>query len=74
MPLVVRTWNLFHGNTLPPGRRAFLREMVELVSADSPAVACLQELPLWALPHLGAWSAMKAVSVIARGPASGASS
>ena len=38
MPLVVRTWNLFHGNTVPPGRRAFLEEMVRLVTADGPEV------------------------------------
>ncbi len=68
MPLVVRTWNLFHGNTLPPQRRAFLREMVELVTADDPAVVCLQEIPLWALPLLGSWSRMQAVSAVARGP------
>ena len=68
MPLVVRTWNLFHGNTAPPQRRAYLREMVELVSAGDPAVVCLQELPLWSLPLLGAWSGMRAVGAVARGP------
>ncbi len=68
MPLVVRTWNLFHGNTLPPRRRAFLREMVELIAAGGPAVVCLQEIPVWALPLLGSWSGMQAVSAVARGP------
>ena len=29
-------WNLFHGNTLPPGRKAFLGEMVRLASSDRP--------------------------------------
>jgi len=61
MPVVVRTWNLFHGNADPPERRAFLREMVELVTADEPDVVCLQEVPLWAFPHLEAWSGMRAV-------------
>jgi endonuclease/exonuclease/phosphatase family metal-dependent hydrolase len=42
--LLVRTWNLFHGNTLPPGRKAFLREMVRLASSDRPDVLCLQEI------------------------------
>ncbi len=28
--VLVRTWNVFHGNTVPPGRRAHLREMIEL--------------------------------------------
>ena len=67
-PLVVRTWNLFHGNTLPPQRRAFLREMVELVSADEPAVVCLQEVPVWALRRLGAWSGMAVVGVVTARP------
>ena len=68
MPLVVRTWNLFHGNASPPVRRAYLREMVELVTADRPDVVCLQELPVWALRELDAWSSMQAVSAVARPP------
>ena len=47
--MLVRTWNLFHGNTNPPGRRAFLDEMVELATADDPDVLCAQEVPAWAL-------------------------
>jgi endonuclease/exonuclease/phosphatase family metal-dependent hydrolase len=66
--VLVRTWNLFHGNTHPPQRRAFLREMVELVTADGPDVVCLQEIPVWALRHLGRWSEMKVVDEIARKP------
>ncbi len=61
--MLVRTWNLFHGNTVPPGRRAYLREMVELVCADRPDVVCLQEVPVWALPHVGPWAGMRALSV-----------
>jgi endonuclease/exonuclease/phosphatase family metal-dependent hydrolase len=68
VPMVVRTWNLFHGNTLPPGRRAYLREMVELITADRPAIVCLQEIPLWALRHLQSWSGMQAISAVARQP------
>ena len=67
MSLLVRSWNLFHGNTLPPGRRAFVREMVELVTADRPDVVCLQEVPLWAGPQLAAWSGMEAFVAVARG-------
>jgi endonuclease/exonuclease/phosphatase family metal-dependent hydrolase len=48
------------------GRRAFLDEMVRLVSADSPDLVCLQELPVWALSRLGAWSRMTAVGDIAQ--------
>jgi endonuclease/exonuclease/phosphatase family metal-dependent hydrolase len=68
VPLLVRTWNLFHGNTMPPQRRAFLREMVELITADRPAAVCLQEVPLWALPHLESWSGMQSRWAVARGP------
>ena len=68
MPLVVRTWNLFHGNTVPPERRAYLREMIELVTADDPDVVCLQEVPVWALGRLERWSGMHAVGAVGAGP------
>jgi endonuclease/exonuclease/phosphatase family metal-dependent hydrolase len=68
VPLVVRTWNLFHGNASPPERRAFLREMIELVTADRPDVVFLQEVPLWALSRLGGWSGMAVASAVARRP------
>ena len=51
--MLVRTWNLFHGNTNPPRRGAYLREMVELITTGSPDVVCLQEIPVWALARLG---------------------
>jgi endonuclease/exonuclease/phosphatase family metal-dependent hydrolase len=66
--LLVRTWNLFHGNTRPPGRRAYLEEMVRLASADRPDVLCLQELPVWSLAELAAWSGMTAVADVAQRP------
>jgi endonuclease/exonuclease/phosphatase family metal-dependent hydrolase len=47
--VLVRTWNLFHGNTVPPGRRAHLDEMVRRATADDPDVLCVQEVPAWAL-------------------------
>ena len=59
MALVIRTWNLFHGNTKPPERRAYLEQMVRLVTADEPDAVCLQELPAWALPKLERWSGMR---------------
>jgi len=68
VPLVVRTWNLFHGNAWPPTRRAYLREMIELVTSDGPDVVCLQEIPLWALSQLGQWSGMTVKSAVARRP------
>lgn len=68
MPLLVRSWNVFHGNTQPPGRRGHLREMVDLAVADGPDVLCLQELPVWSLPLLGAWSDMQSEAAVARPP------
>ena len=68
MALLVRTWNLFHGNALPPERRAYLREMIELVTADDPDVVCLQEVPAWALGRLEAWSGMQALGAVAAPP------
>jgi endonuclease/exonuclease/phosphatase family metal-dependent hydrolase len=47
--VLVRSWNLFHGNTVPPQREAFLDEMLRLATADDPDVLCVQEVPAWAL-------------------------
>jgi len=47
--VLVRSWNLFHGNTVPPQRWSFLDEMVRLATADDPDVLCAQEVPGWAL-------------------------
>jgi endonuclease/exonuclease/phosphatase family metal-dependent hydrolase len=69
--LLVRTWNVFHGNASPPERHAFLEQMVRLASADRPAVLCLQELPVWSLSRLAEWSGMTAVSDVARRPSLG---
>jgi hypothetical protein len=66
--VVVRTWNLFHGNAHPPERRGFLREMVELVTADRPGIVCLQEVPLWAFAQLETWSGMRAVTGVGLRP------
>jgi endonuclease/exonuclease/phosphatase family metal-dependent hydrolase len=66
--VLVRTWNLFHGNTVPPERRAYLREMVGLVAADGPDVVCLQEVPVWALGKLETWSGMRAVGAVGAKP------
>jgi len=66
--LLVRTWNLFHGNAVPPERRAFLEEMVRLATADEPDILCLQEVPVWALARLGAWSGMTSIGAVAARP------
>jgi endonuclease/exonuclease/phosphatase family metal-dependent hydrolase len=69
--VLIRTWNLFHGNTQPPGRKAFLREMVGLASGDRPTVLCLQEVPVWALGLLDDWSGLAAMGAIAQRPTLG---
>jgi endonuclease/exonuclease/phosphatase family metal-dependent hydrolase len=63
--VLVRSWNLFHGNTVPPGRRSRLEEMVRLITSDRPDVVFLQELPLWSLGELGRWSRMQAFGDVA---------
>jgi endonuclease/exonuclease/phosphatase family metal-dependent hydrolase len=64
MRLLVRTWNLFHGRTLPESGRTELEGMVRLVTADAPDVVCLQEVPVWALRQLPGWSAMAAFGAV----------
>jgi endonuclease/exonuclease/phosphatase family metal-dependent hydrolase len=54
--LLVRTWNVFHGNTSPPERHGHLEQMIRLATEDRPDVLCLQELPVWSLKRLGDWS------------------
>jgi endonuclease/exonuclease/phosphatase family metal-dependent hydrolase len=68
LALLIRTWNVFHGNAKPPERRAYLEEMVRLAAADRPDVLCLQELPAWAAVHLEGWSRMQAYGDIAQPP------
>jgi hypothetical protein len=64
--MVIRSWNLFHGNSCLPGRTSYLEEMVGLASADHPGVLLLQEVPVWALGRLGTWSGMVAVGDVAQ--------
>jgi len=68
LQLVVRTWNVFHGNADPPRRAGFLRRMIELVARDGPDVICLQELPVWALPRIDDWSGMRRFEAVTRAP------
>jgi endonuclease/exonuclease/phosphatase (EEP) superfamily protein YafD len=69
--LLVRSWNLFHGNAVPPERTAFLEELVRLATADEPDVLLLQEVPAWALERLDEWSGMAAVGDVAARPSLG---
>jgi endonuclease/exonuclease/phosphatase family metal-dependent hydrolase len=69
--LVVRTWNVFHGNAQRRERRAYLEDMVRLAAADHPDVLCLQEVPVWALRRLSSWSGMQAFGDVAQRPTLG---
>ena len=66
--MLVRTWNLDGGNVVPPDRHIHLQAMVELITSGSPDVVCLQEIPVWALPRLGGWGGMQALTARARRP------
>jgi endonuclease/exonuclease/phosphatase family metal-dependent hydrolase len=68
LPFTVRSWNVFHGNSVPPSRRGHLREMVELATSDGPEALCLQEVPVWALGALERWSGMRCHGMVARPP------
>ena len=66
--MVIRTWNLFHGNTVPPGRKRYVEEMVRLVTEGEPDAVCLQEVPPWSLERLGEWSGMHVFGEVAARP------
>jgi endonuclease/exonuclease/phosphatase family metal-dependent hydrolase len=68
VPMLVRSWNLFHGNTVPTTRHARLAELVRLASEDGPDVLCLQEVPAWAVGLLESWTGMRAVADVAAPP------
>jgi endonuclease/exonuclease/phosphatase family metal-dependent hydrolase len=66
--VLIRTWNLFHGNTVPPGRVNLLEDAVRLAASGEPDVVCLQEIPVWALEYLDDWSGMVALGATAARP------
>jgi endonuclease/exonuclease/phosphatase family metal-dependent hydrolase len=66
--VLIRSWNLYHGNSSPPGRRSHLEEMVRVATADGPDVLVLQEVPAWALGLLAGWSGMTAFADVAQRP------
>jgi endonuclease/exonuclease/phosphatase family metal-dependent hydrolase len=63
--VLLRTWNVFHGNAVPPERAAFLEDMVRLLTADGPDLVCLQELPLWSFRQLERWSDLQVFADVA---------
>jgi endonuclease/exonuclease/phosphatase family metal-dependent hydrolase len=66
MSLLIRSWNVFHGRTHPSGRNAYLEAAIALAAHDDPDVVCLQELPLWSVQRLEAWTGMATFSARTR--------
>jgi endonuclease/exonuclease/phosphatase family metal-dependent hydrolase len=64
MRLLVRSWNIFHGRTWPETVTTDPEPAVRLICEGEPDVVCLQEVPVWALPYLEAWSGMAATSAV----------
>jgi endonuclease/exonuclease/phosphatase family metal-dependent hydrolase len=64
--VLIRSWNVYHGRSCPPGRRGYVEAAVRLAATGRPDVVCLQELPLWSLPRLAAWSRMHVFSARTR--------
>lgn len=71
MRLVVRTWNVFHGRTVPESGSLHVEEAVRLAVEGSPDIVCLQELPVWALAHLDEWSGLRVLGVVTMPPFAG---
>lgn len=68
MRLLVRTWNVFHGNASPPEHDGYLEDAIRLATHDEPDIVCLQEVPAWGLERLGKWSGMTVFGEIAARP------
>lgn len=69
--MLIRTWNVFHGRSHPPGRTLYLERMIRFVTEDRPEILCLQEVPPWALSLLGEWSGMAVFGEVAARPSIG---
>jgi endonuclease/exonuclease/phosphatase family metal-dependent hydrolase len=63
--LLVRSWNVFHGNAVPPTREGHLADAIRLASADRPDLVCLQEVPAWAVGRLAGWCGMQVYADVA---------
>ncbi|HEY2180268.1 MAG TPA: endonuclease/exonuclease/phosphatase family protein [Solirubrobacteraceae bacterium] len=50
--MLIVTWNLFHGRSLPPSRGSLYRQFAEKLRAWEWDVALLQEVPPWWPPSL----------------------
>ena len=66
--MLIRTWNVFHGRTVPPTRMRRPERMVRLACEDEPAVVVLQELAAAWLGRLADWSGYHAFGDVALRP------
>ncbi len=64
--MLIRSWNVYHGRSYPPGRRGHVEAAVRLAATGAPDVVCLQELPLWSAPRLAGWTGMQAFAARTR--------
>jgi endonuclease/exonuclease/phosphatase family metal-dependent hydrolase len=69
--VLIRSWNVFHGRSHPPGRTLYLERMIRLAARDRPDVLCLQEVPPWSLERLGEWSGMAVFGAVGARPSLG---
>jgi Endonuclease/Exonuclease/phosphatase family len=69
--MLVRSWNVYHGRSDPPGDVDYLEDAVRLACAGRPHVLCLQEVPPWALERLSDWSGMRTFGDVTRRPSLG---
>ncbi len=66
--MLIRTWNLFHGRTVPATRRRHFERMLRLVCEGEPAIVVLQELAAWSLDRVAGWSGYAAYGDVAAKP------
>jgi endonuclease/exonuclease/phosphatase family metal-dependent hydrolase len=71
MPVVIRSWNVYHGRSHPPDRTLSVEAAVRLAASDHPTILCLQELPVWSLKHVETWSGMTGTTVVTVRPSLG---
>ena len=57
----IATWNV---NSL----KVRLPHLLDWLGRVQPDVVCLQEVPVWALRHLAAWSGMTSIGAVAARP------
>lgn len=65
---MIRSWNLFHGRTLPASKRRRFQPMIERITEDRPVIVALQELGAGTLGRLAEWSGYRAYGDVSARP------